>query len=216
MYVKEQMMKRTQEEAAQTRQSLLDAALTTFSRQGFAATRLEDVAEAAGVTRGAIYHHFGSKADLFLALIEDASARGSTVIGDAIAQGGSFVDITRRVLEHALSLLEDDHRFREISALSLFNAGGSPELEPFVRLRREQARSQVEQIAQFFQAGIEQGVLRDDQPPEAMARAFLGLQNGLAMLWLSNPGLFSIKKDASRFADIFLSGITAGEPAGEG
>lgn len=213
-------MKRTQEEAAKTRQSLLDAALSTFSRRGFAATRLEDVAEAAGVTRGAIYHHFGSKAELFLALIEDASARGSTVIGDAIAQGGSFVDITRRVLEHSLSLLEDDHRFREISALSLFNAGGSPELEPFVRLRREQARSQVEQIAQFFQAGIQQGMLRDDLSPEAMARAFLGLQNGLAMLWLSNPSLFSIKKDASHFADVFLSGISvehaSGDPAGEG
>jgi TetR/AcrR family acrAB operon transcriptional repressor len=214
------MMKRTQEEAAQTRQSLLDAALTTFSRQGFAATRLEDVAEAAGVTRGAIYHHFGSKADLFLALIEDASARGSTVISDAIAQGGSFVTITRRVLERALSLLEDDHRFREITALSLFNAGGLPELEPFVRLRHRQARSQVEQIAQFFQAGIAQGVLRGDLPPEVMARAFLGLQNGLAMLWLSNPSLFSIKKDASRFAEVFLSGITAdhaaGDPSGEG
>jgi TetR/AcrR family acrAB operon transcriptional repressor len=207
-------MKRTQEEAAQTRQSLLDAALSTFSRQGFAATRLEDVAEAAGVTRGAIYHHFGGKAELFLALIEDASTRGSSVIGDAIAQGGSFVAITRRVLESALTLLEDDHRFREITALSLFNAGGSPELEPFVRLRREQARTQVEQIAGFFQAGIQQGVLRDDLPAEAMARAFLGLQNGLAMLWLSNPDLFSIKKEASRFADVFLSGIVAGRPAG--
>ena len=197
-------MKRTPEEAAQTRQSLLDAALTTFSRQGFAATRLEDVAEAAGVTRGAIYHHFGGKAELFLALIEDASTRGSSVIGDAIAQGGSFTAITRRVLEHSLTLLEDDHRFREITALSLFNAGGSPELE------------QVEQITGFFQAGIEQGALRDDLPAEAMARSLLGLQNGLAMLWLSNPGLFSIKNEAGRFAEIFLSGIAKGNSGGGG
>jgi TetR/AcrR family acrAB operon transcriptional repressor len=216
MDVKELTMKRTQEEAAQTRQSLLDAALTTFSRQGFAATRLEDVAEVAGVTRGAIYHHFGGKAELFLALIEDASTRGSSVIGDAIAQGGSFTAITRRVLERSLTLLEDDHRFREITALSLFNAAGLPELEPFVRLRREQASTQVEQIAGFFQAGIQQGALRDDLPAEAMARAFLGLQNGLAMLWLSNPGLFSIKKEAGRFAEVFLSGIAAGEMDGEG
>jgi AcrR family transcriptional regulator len=216
MYVKDRIMKRTQEEAAQTRQSLLDAALTTFSRQGFAATRLEDVAEAAGVTRGAIYHHFGGKTELFLALIEDASSRGSSVIGDAIAQGGSFTAITRRVLERTLTLLEDDHRFREITALSLFNAGGLPELEPFVRLRREQARTQVEQIAGFFQAGIDQGMLRGDLPAEAMARAYLGLQNGLAMLWLSNPGLFSIKNEAGRFAEVFLSGVAAVETGGEG
>ena len=63
------MMRRTKEEAEQTRQDLLDAALTVFSQKGYTATRLEDVARAAGVTRGAIYHHFGSKAELYSALI---------------------------------------------------------------------------------------------------------------------------------------------------
>ncbi len=57
-------MRKTKEEAAETRQALLRAALAVFSRQGYAATRLEDVAHEAGVTRGAIYWHFKSKADL--------------------------------------------------------------------------------------------------------------------------------------------------------
>jgi len=62
-------MKRTQEEAAKTRQDLLDAALQVFSQQGYQAARLQDIAKAAGVTRGAIYHHFGSKAELFNTLM---------------------------------------------------------------------------------------------------------------------------------------------------
>ncbi|MCK5430999.1 MAG: TetR family transcriptional regulator [Anaerolineales bacterium] len=60
--------------SAQTRQDLLAAALTVFSNKGYEAARLEDIAEMAGVTRGAIYFHFGNKAGLFMALVEDASA----------------------------------------------------------------------------------------------------------------------------------------------
>ena len=73
-------MRRTKEEAEQTRQDLLDAALTVFSQKGYTATRLEDVARTAGVTRGAIYHHFGSKADLYGALIEEANKVGLSLI----------------------------------------------------------------------------------------------------------------------------------------
>ena len=62
-------MRRTKEEAAQTRQDLLAAALTIFSQKGYEAARLEDIAEMAGVTRGAIYFHFGNKAGLFMALV---------------------------------------------------------------------------------------------------------------------------------------------------
>jgi TetR/AcrR family acrAB operon transcriptional repressor len=202
-------MRRTKEEAAQTRQDLLEAALTSFSQQGYAAARLEDIAEAAGVTRGAIYHHFGSKAELFQALVEDASALGSNVVQNAIAEGGTFVEITRRVLVRTMHLLEDNRRFREIMALTLFKTGGSPELDAFAQQRYEQARTQVEQIAGFFRAGIEQGALRSDLAPDTAARAFLAYQNGLALLWLSNPEAFSIKGEAEDLTGVLLNGIVS-------
>jgi len=203
-------MRRTKEEAAQTRQQLLNAALSIFSRQSFDATTLEEVAEAAGVTRGAIYHHFGSKADLFQALIEEASTQGGEVVQQAISGGGSFTDITRRVLEHTLTLLEENRRFRETMALSLFRSGSSPELEALAQMRYEQAITQVTQLAGFFQAGIDQGALRPDLDPFTAARGFLAYQNGLAMLWLSNRDAFSIKDQASQFADLFMKGVEAG------
>ena len=202
-------MRRTKEEAAQTRQDLLEAALTIFSQQGYAAARLEDIAEAAGVTRGAIYHHFGSKAELFQALVEDASALGSNVVQNAIAEGGTFVEITRRVLVRTMHLLEDNRRFREVMALTLFKTGGSPELDAFAQQRHEQARTQVEQIAGFFRSGIEQGALRSDLAPNTAARAFLAYQNGLALLWLSNPEAFSIKGEAEELAGVLLNGIVS-------
>jgi TetR/AcrR family acrAB operon transcriptional repressor len=203
-------MRRTKEEAAKTRQDLLDAALSVFSQKGYEATRLEDVAQVADVTRGAIYHHFGSKADLFMALIEDASAQGGAVVQGAIAAGGTFDEITRRVLVRTMSLLEGNRRFREIMALSLFKAGGSPELETLTRQRHDQAIEQVKQLAGFFQVGIGQGALRSDLDPEVMGRAFLAYQNGLAMLWLSNQEAFSIQAQAEQLAEAFLKGILAG------
>ena len=73
-------MKRTKEEAAITRATVLKAALTVFSKKGYAAARLDDVAKTAKVTRGAIYWHFKGKADLYNTLIEEMSARGASVL----------------------------------------------------------------------------------------------------------------------------------------
>src|SRR5687768_7926109 len=57
-------VRRTKEDAAATRAAVLDASLRVFSRKGYAATRLEEVAAEAGVTRGAVYWHFADKAEL--------------------------------------------------------------------------------------------------------------------------------------------------------
>jgi AcrR family transcriptional regulator len=53
-----------------TRRALLDAARRIFARDGFEASRIEDIASATGHTRGAFYAHFSSKEDLFFALLE--------------------------------------------------------------------------------------------------------------------------------------------------
>lgn len=56
--------------AAQTAQDVLTAAVSLFSDRGFAVVSLDDVARAAGVTRGAVYHHYGNKLGLFAAAAE--------------------------------------------------------------------------------------------------------------------------------------------------
>jgi AcrR family transcriptional regulator len=53
-----------------TRQTLLDAAAELFAQKGFVAASLDEIAELAGFSRGAIHHHFESKEDLFLAVID--------------------------------------------------------------------------------------------------------------------------------------------------
>ena len=78
------MYERTKEDAEKTRQALLDAALTVFSSKGYQAARLQDIASTAGTTRGAIYHHFSNKVDLYKALIKEASQQGNMAIQTAV------------------------------------------------------------------------------------------------------------------------------------
>ncbi|MDI7689335.1 acrEF/envCD operon transcriptional regulator [Cronobacter malonaticus] len=59
------MARRTKQEALKTRQQLIEAAIFTFAERGVAHTTLTDIAQAAQVTRGAVYWHFTSKAELF-------------------------------------------------------------------------------------------------------------------------------------------------------
>ncbi len=64
------MVRRTKEEAQETRNSILDAAERVFFEKGVSRTSLADIAKAAGVTRGAIYWHFAHKSDLFTEMFD--------------------------------------------------------------------------------------------------------------------------------------------------
>ncbi len=205
-------MRRTKEDAELTRQSLLDAGLSVFSKKGYEAARLEDIAEAADVTRGAIYHHFGSKVELFKTLVQEAQKQGNQAVLQAINEGGSFMQITRRVLIYSMHLMARDARFREVMALLLYKTASTPELGTLPQQRFEAGRAQLEQIAGFFQAGLEQKAVRADLDPMIAARAFIAYQNGLIALWLAAPQAFSIETDAEALADVFIHGIAPKEP----
>jgi len=203
-------MRRTKEDAELTRQSVLEAAITEFSQNGYTATRLEDIAKSANVTRGAVYHHFnGGKSELFGNIIEQATQTGNQAIGRAIQEGGPFLDIIRRVLIYALELLSQDSQFRAAMRLLIFNSGDSPDLTLMRTARMEQGIVQMEQIAGFFGMALENGTVRPDLDPQIAARAFLAYQNGLILLWLSSPGIIDVEKHAAGLADVFANGISS-------
>ncbi len=202
-------MRRTKEEADQTRQALLDAALEQFSRQGYQATRLEDIAQAAGVTRGAIYHHFGGKTELYKSLMEAASAQESGAVETAISEGGTLPEIMTRILSYSLALLEKDRRLRQIFELSLIRAGNDPDLVAVRNQRLEQSEMLINSTASIMAQGIIRGELRGDLDPTTVARAFIAYQNGVAALWLSNRQAFSLNEKAAEFADVFMGGLVS-------
>ena len=202
-------MRRTKEAAEQTKQDLLDAALKVFSRDGYTAARLVDIAREAGVTRGAIYHHFEGKAGLYRALIERAAAEQQAVMQAAISEGGSIAAVTRRIMANSLAALGRRPTFRQVMALSLFKVADSEELGDLVERRRQEAVTLIEGISSIMAQGIAAGDFRDDLDPHTAARALVAYQQGVARLWLANPEAFDVEAEAPRLAEIYMRGILA-------
>jgi len=200
-------MRRTKEEAEATRSKLLKTALSVFSAKGYAAATLDDVAKAAKVTRGAIYWHFKSKADLYNTLIQELSARGTTVVQQALAEGGTLIEILRRIFVRQCALIEDDKEARAVMELALFKTGLDPELQAGRKKQIDEGNALITGIAGAMQAGVMQGLVRNDMDPADMARAFIAFENGAIQQWLASPKSFSLKTSAESFADILIAGL---------
>ena len=200
-------MRRTKEEAAVTRATLLNTALSVFSAKGYSAAKLDDVAKAAKMTRGAIYWHFKSKADLYNTLVEEVSARGAAVVQQAVAEGGTLIEILRRVFVRQCALIEEDEEARAVMELALFKTSLDPELQTGRRKQLEAGNALVAGITDAMRLGIAQGLLRKDMDPADMARAFLAFENGAIQMWLLSPRSFSLKASAESFADILITGL---------
>jgi TetR/AcrR family acrAB operon transcriptional repressor len=200
-------MRRTKEEAAETRQALLKAALSVFSQKGYASTTLDDVAKEAGVTRGAIYWHFGSKAELYSALLDEYSARGSEIVQSVVSEGGSLDGMLREIFVRLLTAVESDPALRAVMEINLLKTEYSSELSDMLAKQIENGRALLAGITQAMAQGIDAGELRSDLDPEDMARAFIAFQNGVLHLWLVDPSAFELGERAPQMAEILMQGI---------
>jgi AcrR family transcriptional regulator len=121
------MVRRTADEAEQTRQAIVGAARTLFATRGFAATPTEDVVAAAGVTRGALYHHFADKAALFREVFVQLSAELDTTVNAAArsaAAGGSVPSAFAAGCEAVLDFVvrPDYHQIAVVDAPSVLGS----------------------------------------------------------------------------------------------
>lgn len=200
-------MRRTKEEAAATRAALLKAALNLFSSKGYAATSIDDISQSAKLTRGALYHHFQSKADLYNTLVEEVSARGANIVQESVAEGGTFTEILKRIFVRQLTYIEENKEARAVMELALFKTGAHPELQAGRERQIQGGKAMIDGIAQAMQVGLSSGELRNDISPKEMALSFLAFQNGVIQLWLASPKSFSLKGSAETFADVLIQGL---------
>lgn len=201
-------MRRTKQDAAVTREGVLDAALGVFSRTGYAAATLDDVAHDAGVTRGAVYWHFDGKADLYSALVAERFGRAAVAIMAAAESAPTPVAKLRALLVASLTHLETDRDYRAIVELTLFKAEALPEIADSLDAKRAALRSQRELAASLIAGAKARGDVRSGVDPNAAAITLLGLVNGIAVLWLLDPGAFSLTPQAEQSVDLALSAIT--------
>jgi len=169
----------------QTREYLLRAAAQVFAERGFHEATLDEVAAAAGFTKGAVYSNFKNKEDLFLALVEDAYARDMAAIKETLeasdvppeARLGDFVQMMRGEMEYLPNL---GTLYLEFHLYALRN--------PTARERlNELERADVRAIADIIESERTQREIEIDEPVERTARIIVALFRGISMMRTSDP-----------------------------
>lgn len=114
------MARKTAEEAAKTRAAIVDAALVVFAEKGLAASQLDDIASRAGVTRGAVYHHFTDKDELLQVVLAERWATATApVLQPLETKNGE--EALRAFLVAYLKALETDETLRALLTISRSN-----------------------------------------------------------------------------------------------
>ncbi len=170
----------TQERRRQhTRDLLLDAAEEVFAERGFEGASLDEIAQRAGYTRGAIYKHFSSKADLFLALNTRFNERFLETFVDAVEPGTPIEDVDMATIAkqwHAMQV-QDPKVFALGLEFNLFILRHPEERDALRRRRHELA----EMIATFIQQEAEHYGEELVMAPITIARLVLATSDGLQL-----------------------------------
>lgn len=173
-----------------TRNALVEAAIDVFARRGFDGASLEEIAEVAGFTRGAIYSNFGSKEDLLLAVVDRYSRMLFETFSAGLADAGSLEEKTVAGAELWRDLI---HRDPNLTALNLEFRLRALRDESFRKRVLSLQREHVGRIADLIRSGAE-GVginlkVSPDDLAEILNAATVGLTE-LAALDDANAGRY--------------------------
>jgi AcrR family transcriptional regulator len=144
---------------AERPQEILEAAFAEFSRNGYAMTTLEQIAERAGVTKGTIYVYFDSKEQLFITMVRELMKVTLDTLEEILeTHEGSTADLLRAQFSFIYQHIVEDRRRREMKRLLVAEASRFPELTD--RYQAEVQDPCMELLQKTIQRGIDRGEIR--------------------------------------------------------
>lgn len=193
------------EQVAQTRAALIMAGRLLFGRAGFAATSVDDLAREAGVTTGALYHHFPTKAAVFEAVFELVHAELMAASGQAAQRADGVVDGLAAAFEAFLGkVLEPD-----VQRIVITDA---PAVLGPARFTELDERYAFAAIVAALEAAAQSGGLRVADP-QTLARLLLGMLTRGGMLIASSADPVATRDSVAATIRAILAGL-ASEDAG--
>jgi len=202
------MGRRTKADALTTRNNILDAAEQLFQSRGVSHTSLNDIAMAAGTTRGAIYWHFKDKADLFNAMMERVTLPlEQTLVVAYVEQSAHPVAEIRKAMLEALRLIATDAQTRRVLQIATHQVEYTTEMGAVLARHL----SVHDGCVARNQAALERAFATHRQPPPvALSCAARGLQvlvEGLVHQWLLHPEAFDLQANGRAVLDLYLNGL---------
>jgi AcrR family transcriptional regulator len=179
------------EYAEQTRAALIAAAAEAFAEYGFAATSITQIAAAARVTKGAVYHHFSDKQSLFAAVMNQYNEAAQQRVYEAIAEHPDDMwKAATAALEATLDVCADPVAGRLIYLEGPIGLG-------WRRWRESERQYTHRNIRQLLLSSIQAGIYPDDIPIEAMTQVMTGMitHAGIALAEASTRQRKAIRRD---------------------
>jgi AcrR family transcriptional regulator len=189
------------EQVAQTRAALVTAGRQLFGTYGFAATSVEDIARAARVTTGALYHHFPTKAAVFEAVFEQVHADLMTASVAAAATATDAIDL----LSAGFGAFLDKVLEPEVQRIIITDAPAVLGLARFTELDERYAFAAT---VAALEAANASGALRVDDPP-TLARLLLGALTRAGLLIASSPEPTRTRDQVAATMRALISGFAA-------
>jgi AcrR family transcriptional regulator len=195
-----------------TRRHLIDAAAIVFARKGFHGASLDDVAAAAGFTKGAVYSNFASKDDLFLAVFDDRYAQEQSEMRRVLTEESDPYELNpeTHVFDRVRGVIDrtwdDDWTalYLEFVLYARRNADAAQKLAESVRRQREMTVAMLDEAYQSID-------YEPDRPVAVLATIAIALFDGLALGRLADPPAFDDEM-LTHFLDFMVASIGASQP----
>jgi AcrR family transcriptional regulator len=179
---------RREEKKLETRERLLRAALDLFVRQGYAQTRVDEIARAAHVSRQTFFNYFPEKSHLLDVLLE----RGDAEVAEVLEASLSREATTEERLERALTELSKRMEAAPDLGRVIFVHG----------IRRTQLRRFSRALERVLEAGVARGEVRSDLPVSFLAEMTAGACTAAILVWVEDPSVPLARRlpEAAKFA----------------
>jgi AcrR family transcriptional regulator len=194
---------------AERPQEILEAAFVEFSRNGYAMTTLDRVAERAGVTKGTIYVYFENKEHLFISMVREITKATLDTVHEMLeTHEGSTADLLRAQFSFIYQHIVEDRRRREVLRMLIAEAPRFPELAD--RYHQEILRPCLDMLRQAIQRGMDRGEFRNsaiiDLPQIVIAPIALV---DLWMMMFDTRQPLDLKAYFNAHLDLVLNGLLA-------
>ena len=182
--------------ATARREQLLEVALEVFARNGYHDTSMNDIAEAAGVTKPVLYQHFDSKRDLYQALLDEAGARLLKAIFSGAGTATDGRSLTEQGFRAYFRWVAEDH-----DAFMVLYSGGTRRDDEFAKSVRRVTAGAAAAVAQLITVDI------DDEHRLTLAHALVGLAEGASRRLVERGESFDPDVVARQVSDLAWAGL---------
>jgi TetR/AcrR family acrAB operon transcriptional repressor len=202
------MVRRSKEDALATRNTLLDAAEHVFLAQGVAGTSLNDIAVAAGTTRGAIYWHFKDKADLFNAMMDRVAMPLQCAMGMVEqAPQDDPLPLMKKAMREAFHQMVVDPQTRRVFEVATHKVEYVDSLCA-VRERHLQIRDQwMAQLKHIVRKSAAARGTKLALPAATAAQGLQALVDGLIQNWLLDTSAYDLEALGMKAVEVYLRGL---------